>query len=300
MILDALKRADRERRQQDLEVPTLDTSHGDRPLDAQRRRRWLLWAGPALVVVLVAAGLAWFQSPWRFEPQSAHEQPEGPGQAQAKRAPDSAKAGAIKTQPAPDPMPQKLAIDALYQEQDQPRQDSERKLTREEIANLYRQAVNDSPESAASDPEAGDSKTLAADTPASSNQATPASSTKALTVNQPSTATPPVSGSPQAGDQPKAKSGDAPDETRKPALNGLPQIHTLPQSMQRNIPSINYQEHHYQPGGGSWVRLNRERKRVGDQLNSDLRIESIDEEGLVLNYRGRSFRLRALNSWINM
>ena len=291
MILDALKRADRERRQQDLEVPSLDTSHGERPLDARSRRRWLLWSGLLLFAVLMAGGAIWIRASWEPESRSTDSGPVmDPARAKSRRGESTAQPLGSEQTAA---KVQRAAIEALYQEQEQTQveQDSGRKLTREEIASLYRKAVEHSPEKTVSGQE-----TPAADTPASAswNQAL------APAGGQQSTETAAVSTKPQVGKQTNADSVDAPDEPQEPALSGLPQIHALPQSTQRNIPSINYQEHHYQPGGTSWVLLNRERKRAGDRINTDLRIESIDEDGLILNYRGRSFRLRALNSWINM
>ena len=272
MILDALKRADRERRQQDLEVPTLDTHHGERSPGVRNRRLWLIGSGLLVFAFLVAGGIALIQAPWQPESRSAETQPET-GKAQPQSAQTKPTA---RQQTAANP--QQTTIEALYQEQAQMQveQDSGRTLTREEIANLYRQAIEDTPEQ---DPDDQESR-----------------GTASAEVME----TPTTTERPAASAALDAASAEASDDSRPSALSGLPQIHTLSQSMQRNIPSINYQEHHYQPGGGSWVRLNRERKQVGDPITPDLRIESIDREGLVLNYRGRSFRLKALNSWINM
>lgn len=299
MILDALKRADRERRQQDLEVPTLDTSHGERPPAARNRHLWLIGSGLLVSLTLLAGGVILIQTPWQPEPGSANPQ---------------TKRGTAQTQPAqtrstsreqPATNPQQAAIEALYQEQEQkqrqPEQDSGPKLTREEIANLYRRAIETTPE------QTPGRKTLAtesAETTANTNSAAGTESpvaTATLSAAEPQslTSSTSVPDSSQTGIE-DTDSAEASSDGRQLAARGLPQIHTLPQAMQRNIPSINYQEHHYQPGGGSWVRLNRERMQVGDQINPDLRIESIDREGLVLNYQGRSFRLKALNSWINM
>lgn len=288
MILDALKRADRERRQQDLEVPTLDTNHGDGLLVARSRRRWLAWSSVLMLVLMGTAVFLWLQTPWQSESQLAETKPQTPSPAQSgweSEAPGTQTGEARLAQGQTEKEAQKTAIEALYQEQEQPQQDSGRKLTREEIASLYRQAVKDT-----ADQTPDDQENETADRPA--NADTPLT-TEALAVT-------PVSGAPQADIQAGEDSAQPQDNSRESASNTLPYIHTMPQSVQRNIPSINYQEHHYQPGGGSWVRLNRERKRVGDQISSELRIEAIDEKGLTLNYRGRSFRLGALNSWINM
>jgi len=304
MILDALKRADRERRQRDLEVPTLDTSHGERPPATRNRRLLLLGSGLLVCLALLAGGVVLIQAPWQ----------PGPGSTNLQSERDTTQTQPAQTRTTSREQtttnPQQAAIEALYQEQEQrqPEQDSGPKLTRDEIANLYRQAIETTPEK-----NQGDRKTLAmeraettaiaettANTDSTAGTESPAA-TAALSTNEPlsPTGSTSVPNSSQT-DIKDTGSAETSSDDRQPTARGLPQIHTLPQAMQRNIPSINYQEHHYQPGGGSWVRLNRERKQVGDRINPDLRIESIDREGVVLNYQGRSFRLKALNSWINM
>jgi len=175
----------------------------------------------------------------------------------------------------------------------QPSEPSSEKLTREEIASLYRQAVSDAP---SDEPEA--------DTQSRQETETRAEPQLTEALSKLEGQDEPVPDNPQTESQgPSPSEPKTPNASTEPVgseLTGLPQAHSLPPSIQRELPSINYQEHHYGPGGESWVRLNRERMRAGDRLTQDLRIESIDEEGLVLNYRGRSFRLKALNSWINM
>lgn len=80
----------------------------------------------------------------------------------------------------------------------------------------------------------------------------------------------------------------------------VPQIHELPRALQQSIPSIHYRDHRYHNGPDSRVVLNGQELRVGAQLGQDLRVDDILDDGVVLNFKGQSFKLRARNSWINM
>lgn len=80
----------------------------------------------------------------------------------------------------------------------------------------------------------------------------------------------------------------------------IPQIHELPRALQQSIPSIHYRDHRFHNGPDSRVVLNGQELRVGAQLDQDLRVDEILDDGVVLNFKGQSFKLRARNSWINM
>lgn len=80
----------------------------------------------------------------------------------------------------------------------------------------------------------------------------------------------------------------------------IPQIHELPRALQQSIPSIHYRDHRFHNGPDSRVVLNGQELRVGAQLDRDLRVDEILDDGVVLSFKGQSFKLRARNSWINM
>lgn len=79
----------------------------------------------------------------------------------------------------------------------------------------------------------------------------------------------------------------------------LPDLHDLPSQILVKIPSLNYSEHNYNNIGGS-VKINGEIKHVNDQLAPGLVIDKILEDGMILHLDNYSFKMRALNSWVNM
>ncbi len=79
----------------------------------------------------------------------------------------------------------------------------------------------------------------------------------------------------------------------------LPDLHDLPSQILVKIPSLNYSEHNFNNVGGS-VKINGEIKHINDQLAPGLVIDKILEDGMILHLENYSFKMRALNSWVNM
>jgi general secretion pathway protein B len=79
----------------------------------------------------------------------------------------------------------------------------------------------------------------------------------------------------------------------------LPDLHDLPSQILVKIPSLNYSEHNYNNIGGN-VKVNGEIKHINDQLAPGLVIDKILEDGMILHLDNYSFKMRALNSWVNM
>lgn len=82
-------------------------------------------------------------------------------------------------------------------------------------------------------------------------------------------------------------------------FSNLPEIHDLPTSILERIPSLGYSEHHYNINGGN-VKINGEIKHVNDQLPNGIVIDKILEDGMILHIDNYSFKMRAMNSWVNM
>jgi general secretion pathway protein B len=79
-----------------------------------------------------------------------------------------------------------------------------------------------------------------------------------------------------------------------------PFINSLSQQAKDGIPTIFYERHEYSgTPGQSRVVLNGQSLAKGGETKG-VRIEEILPDSVVLNYQGTSFRLRALNSWVNL
>lgn len=82
-------------------------------------------------------------------------------------------------------------------------------------------------------------------------------------------------------------------------FSNIPDINELPQSQLNKIPSLNYSQHNFNNVGGSVV-LNGVIRRPNDQVASGIVLEKILEDGIILHAENFSFKMRALNSWLNM
>ncbi len=87
----------------------------------------------------------------------------------------------------------------------------------------------------------------------------------------------------------------------KPALvpHDAALLEDLSQQQKDAIPTIMYSSHDWNPGGVSRVTLNGEALTVGERRGG-LKVEEILPDSVVLNWRETAFRLRALNSWVNL
>ena len=90
-------------------------------------------------------------------------------------------------------------------------------------------------------------------------------------------------------------------ELGKPALiaHATPLLENLSQQKKNAIPTVMYTVHDWRSGGQSEVTLNDRVLREGQQVNG-LKVEEILSDSVILSYRGTAFRLRALNSWVNL
>jgi general secretion pathway protein B len=83
--------------------------------------------------------------------------------------------------------------------------------------------------------------------------------------------------------------------------HSVPLLSSLSQHTKDNIPTIFYERHDYSDNPAqSSVVLNGKSVKAGDSPSAGLKVEEILPDSTVLNYRGTAFRLRALNSWINL
>ena len=83
--------------------------------------------------------------------------------------------------------------------------------------------------------------------------------------------------------------------------HSAPFIVDLSQQTKDSIPTIFYERHDYSDDKSqSSVVCNGKTLKVGGSPAAGVKVDEILPDSLVLNYRGTQFRLRALNSWVNL
>ena len=81
-------------------------------------------------------------------------------------------------------------------------------------------------------------------------------------------------------------------------LESIPALSQFSPQFRNSIPNLEYTVHVYSEKAG-FVILNGKKYQTGNRLNADLRVVAILKESVVLDFRGKQFRLLALNSWVN-
>jgi len=83
--------------------------------------------------------------------------------------------------------------------------------------------------------------------------------------------------------------------------HSAPFIADLSQQTKDGIPTIFYERHDYSDEQSqSSVVCNGKTLKVGGSPAAGVKVDEILPDSVVLSYRGTQFRLRALNSWINL
>ena len=81
----------------------------------------------------------------------------------------------------------------------------------------------------------------------------------------------------------------------------VPLLSNLSQQAKDDIPTLYYQRHDYSVDSSiSSVVMNGKKVTVGGSPISGMKVDEILTDSVILSYRGTQFRLRALNSWINL
>lgn len=90
-------------------------------------------------------------------------------------------------------------------------------------------------------------------------------------------------------------------EVGEPSLVPHPTVllENLSQQQKDQIPTIVYTEHIYADGAAPLVELNGQRLRPGQRTGA-VTVEDILVDSVILRVNGVSFRLRALNTWVNL
>lgn len=270
LILDALNRSREERD----DVPTLGTRHSyvEEP---QRKKYWLL--GMALIVAIaVIAWLLWErthsltgQEPAQAPaPISQAQQPMPAAAMEQKPTRSVAPApGASVTAPQPKPVTPTPSVEP-------PQVDSSA------VSALYgKEAAPLASEPLSSQPSAAGQATVK-----------PKAKTKTATT---------VEQGLDIGKLVEQAEGEL--KNTQLAEHSAPFINDLSQQNKDSIPSIYYKRHEYSGRPGqSLVVLNGKELKPGGSPASGVKIKEILPDSVVLDYRGTQFRLRALNSWVNL
>ena len=88
-----------------------------------------------------------------------------------------------------------------------------------------------------------------------------------------------------------------PATTKQPSLP--PFLSSLPVTVQKHIPTLNYDQHVFLDNSESFVEINDKIFKEGAAITSELSLESIQERFIILRFQQTHFRLSALNSWVN-
>lgn len=280
LILDALNRADTERKNQ-TPVPDLNTLHRPLSLEPDTTPRPWLWWGAAGVVLAVVAILVWRWS-------AVGDTPVSPAAATAVESPHQT--ASITTQTSIS-QPVKQAAGAQALSSPQPLSPPATSLTSAVAIKPDNQAVA-----------AADVKNLYAEEIVS---ATADADVSQLYAVEEST------GSESVVDPfaslPVAQASLPPaDVVREPAhtfdsTTHIQDFNELPWNTKQKMPTISYQRHDYLAGGISSVVINGQTLGVGNIVaTGQFVVQDILVDGVVLKHGDRVFKLRALNGWINM
>ncbi|WP_162300010.1 general secretion pathway protein GspB [Kineobactrum sediminis] len=84
------------------------------------------------------------------------------------------------------------------------------------------------------------------------------------------------------------------------AEHSAPFLADLSQQGKDAVPTLMYLQHDYRAAGGSTVTINGQQAHAGESVGRGVTVEEILPDSVVLTHAGQQFRLRALNSWVNL
>ncbi len=270
LILDALNRADQERKTFD-GAPDIHSIHSAAPTSPDMQQRpLLLWLSIALVALVICPALWWWFHPIKA-PQTQVASNPVPAVV-AKPAAIVAPPESNKPYVAPPAKPelqqaQTLAPDA-------------------KVSDLY-QAESTSSSAKAANPSVNDLY----------QPEKPLAMVEAVQLPEAPGVIPADMAAPQRITGP-AKEVKA---RRLESVAGIAYFNDLPWGRKQAIPTISYARHDYLANGISTVVINGETRGIGNQVSrGQFVIEDILEDGVVLRYGELRFKLPALSGWVNM
>ncbi|MEP1472865.1 MAG: general secretion pathway protein GspB [Halieaceae bacterium] len=290
LILDALNRSESERRGSG-EIPGLATEHFSEPSpDGRRLTAYLPWLG----LVLAIAVIAWLLLD-RSEPDLGVSElsapSEVPGAAPAPIANQPAPVANVAEAPPPAAAAAVTEATPVKKRTVSPspaardRNTSMSASADPAVAALYQQA----PAPAEAVNTVADSVPAARST---AKKSAPVAATKAPEA---------VPQSEPLDISAVLESAKKEMENARLAEHPAPFIEDLSQQRKDAIPTLMYSIHNFSgKAGQSSVMINGKSLQAGGNVGKGVRLEEILPESIVLSYQGEQFRLRALNSWVNL
>jgi len=272
LILDALNRAEHERKNQNA-VPDINTLHRPQELNATPNTRRTFWWGVGVVLVLIAIIIALIVL-LRREPV--------PQMSVTKTAP--AQQSPAVPSPAVVAQTQSVASTPVSAETEVPVVEAAPAIATPPTADVNQlYAAQDTDSTVATD--TGVNELYAAEA------ATAAASETIVDPFNP------------AGDAAVATASiqeQAPPRTFE-SIKNIPDFNSLPWNMRQQIPTISYARHNYLANGVSSVVINNQTSGVGNIIGTgQFIVQEIFVDGVILKHGNAVFKLRALNGWINM
>jgi len=276
LILDALNRAENERKNQNA-VPDLNTLHSPQELDMGGGRArslwwWIIGVGlvlGTLIIVLVVLLRREPSTSTSMPPQAVVEQP-GP----------AVVPNVVPTVSTPNPSVERTTTQAITAV---PviEQSSQVTAPKADVDQLY--ASGDTEPEAVVD--RGVNELYAAEA------ATAAASETIVDPFNPRGAAPALSTEEQEV---------APPRTFE-SIKNIPDFNDLPWNMRQQIPTITYARHDFLANGVSSVVINNQTTGPGNIIGAgQFVVQEIFVDGVILKHGNAVFKLRALNGWINM
>ena len=274
LILDALRKADRERQQQHNGVPGIDATHTSHQ-DAPRK----LWPWLVALVVLVSLLLALVI--WLL----------------LERTPSVAPAAPSVQVPAVAPQaPQPATVQSAAQPHSQMQQAPAEPPPAQAVSAGSGAVAQPAPAAASGVASSSASSEAVLDDEVARLYNTPPPDETPVTVAPRPEVTAVSAGSVAPEPAPVA------EELRSSLLAAHPNVGTirdLPLAVQNEIPTLMYSAHKYRAGGVSEVMINSQSLREGQTLQG-LTLEVIAEDGVIMRSGDHFFKLTAMSSWVNM
>ncbi len=308
LILDALNRS----REESNPVPGLSTHHPIAQVSVNRRQ-YLLWVALSVAIVVIA---------WLF--MDRYSAPKPARQSDVSAAERAGVNGAAPvSMPQPTVTPAPAAVPAVEPAAEAPATLSPAADPLQAAPEEAAAAQLEAPPPVANLPEGIDQQSTdaaaVAATPAPAaapipEAASPANAAVAKLYENPDLAEEPQTRRPQGQSPARAESTEqtidvdkmiklAQQEANNLGLadHPVPLLIDLSQQVKDSIPTVYYLRHDYSSDSSrSTVVLNSKTLSVGDSPAAGMKVEEILPDSVVLNYQGTQFRLRALNSWINL